>query len=128
MWFNQGDKRTEKRIKGDDKERLAEGYLIAKGFHLIERNFLCKGGEIDLIMKDSSIKGQEYLVFVEVRYRENQEYGGALASITPSKQKKLRRAAEYYLLQQFGNSPPACRFDVVGIEGENEIMWINNAF
>jgi putative endonuclease len=123
MWFSQDDKRTEKRIKGDDKERLAEDYLVAKHFTLIERNFLCKRGEIDLIMKD-----QDYLVFIEVRYRETQEFGGALASITAGKQKKLRRAAEYYLLQHFGNTPPPCRFDVVGIEGQDEIMWIKNAF
>jgi putative endonuclease len=123
MWFSQEDKRTDKRIKGDDKERLAEEYLVAKGFSLIERNFLCKSGEIDLIMKD-----QDYLVFIEVRYRENQEFGGALASITLGKQKKLRRAAEYYLLQHFGNTPPPCRFDAVGIEGEDEIKWVKNAF
>jgi putative endonuclease len=123
MWFSQDDKRTEKRIKGDDKERLAEEYLVAKHFTLIERNFICKRGEIDLIMKD-----QDYLVFIEVRYRETQEFGGALASITAGKQKKLRRAAEYYLLQHFGNTPPPCRFDVVGIEGQDEIMWIKNAF
>ncbi|MEH6447670.1 MAG: YraN family protein [Oleispira sp.] len=123
MWFSQDDKRTEKRIKGDDKERLAEDYLAAKGFILIERNFLCKSGEIDLIMKD-----QDYWVFIEVRYRKNKEFGGALASITAGKQKKLRRAAEYYLLQHFGNTPPPCRFDVVGIEGQDEIMWIKNAF
>jgi len=123
MWFSQDDKRTEKRIKGDDKERLAEDDLAAKGFVLIERNFLCKSGEIDLIMKD-----QDYLVFIEVRYRKNNEFGGALASITAGKQKKLRRAAEYYLLQHFGNTPPPCRFDVVAIEGQDEIMWIKNAF
>lgn len=123
MWFNQQDKRTDKRIKGDDKERLAEDYLAAKGFRLIERNFLCKSGEIDLIMQD-----QDYLVFIEVRYRENQAFGGALASITVGKQKKLRRAAEYYLIKNFGNTPPACRFDVVGIEGQDEIMWVKNAF
>lgn len=123
MWFERDDKRTEKRIKGDDKERLAEDYLAAKGFFLIERNFLCKGGEIDLIMKD-----QDYLVFIEVRYRENNEFGGALESITVGKQRKLRRAAEFYLLQQFGNTPPPCRFDVVGIEGKNKLEWIKNAF
>lgn len=119
MWFNNDDKRTEKRIKGDDKERLAEDYLLAKGFSLIERNFLCKSGEIDLIMKDPNSKNDEYLVFVEVRYRESNEFGGALASITAGKQRKLRRAAEFYLLKNFGNTPPPCRFDVVGIEQQD---------
>jgi putative endonuclease len=123
MWFKKDDRRTEKRITGDDKERLAEDYLAAKGFALIERNFLCKGGEVDLIMKD-----QEYLVFIEVRYRKNNEFGGALESITAGKQRKLRRAAEFYLLQQFGNTPPPCRFDVIGFEGQNELEWIKNAF
>jgi len=128
MWFNNDDKRTEKRIKGDDKERLAEDYLLAKGFSLIERNFLCKSGEIDLIMKDPNSKNDEYLVFVEVRYRENNEFGGALASITAGKQRKLRRAAEFYLLKNFGNTPPPCRFDVVGIEQQDQLEWIKNAF
>ena len=123
MWFNKDDKRTQKRIKGDDKERLAEAHLVEKGFTLIERNFLCKGGEIDLIMKD-----QEYLVFIEVRYRENNEFGGALGSITAGKQRKLRRAAEFYLLQQFSNTPPLCRFDVIGIERQDELEWVKNAF
>lgn len=127
MWFNQNDKnsdkRTDKRIKGDNKERFAEDYLLAKGWQLIERNFNCKAGEIDLIMKDD-----DYLVFVEVRYRETNEFGGALASITPNKQRKLHRAAEFYLLKHFNNSPPPCRIDAVGIEGDNRIEWIKNAF
>jgi putative endonuclease len=128
MWFDKDDKRTPKRIKGDDKERLAEEYLVAKGFSLIERNFLCKAGEIDLIMKDPTVKGQAYLVFVEVRYRENNEFGGALASITAGKQRKLRRAAEFYLLKNFGNNPPPCRFDAIGIEQQDNLEWIKNAF
>jgi putative endonuclease len=128
MWFDKDDKRTPKRIKGDNKERLAEEYLVAKGFSLIERNFLCKAGEVDLIMKDPATKGQEYLVFIEVRYRENNEFGGALASITPSKQRKLRRAAEFYLLKNFGNNPPPCRFDAIGIEQQDKLEWIKNAF
>jgi len=123
MWFTKNDKRTDKRIKGDDKERLAEKYLVSKGFSLIERNFFCKAGEIDIIMQDG-----EYLVFIEVRYRKNKDFGGALASITPSKQRKLRRAAELYLLKNFANTLPDCRFDVVGIEGNDEIEWIKNAF
>lgn len=117
------DKRTEKRKQGDEKERLAESYLCRQNLTLIERNFNCKSGEIDLIMRD-----QDYLVFVEVRYRENNEFGGALASITPGKQSKLRRAAQLYLIQHFGNSPPPCRFDAIGIEGNDELEWVQNAF
>lgn len=123
MWFTNDDNRTEKRIKGDEKEYLAERYLFTKGFELIERNFHCKGGEIDLIMKDG-----EYLVFIEVRYRKTKGFGGALASITQSKQRKLNRAAEYYLLQHYKNTPPPCRIDAIGIEGDDHIEWIKNAF
>lgn len=135
MWFNNEDKpkdnRTIKRKVGDEKERLAEDFLIQQGFTLIERNFFCKMGEIDLIMKD-----KDYLVFIEVRYRESQDFGGALASITASKQRKLRRSAEFYLIKVFANNPPPCRFDVIAIEGnkdnpsgtKNEIHWVKNAF
>ena len=119
----QKDRRTDKRRKGDDKERLAETFLINHDFQLIERNFSCKSGEIDLIMKH-----KDYLVFVEVRYRETSEFGGPLSSITRSKQSKLRRTAEYYLLTNFGNTPPPCRFDAIGISGEDQIEWVENAF
>lgn len=122
--FREGqDKRTDKRKQGDDKERLAESYLVQQGFELIERNFSSKTGEIDLIMRD-----QDYLVFIEVRYRENAEFGGALASITRSKQNKLRRTAEFYLLENFGNTPPPCRFDAIGIEAGDHLEWVKNAF
>lgn len=123
MFREERDKRTEKRKQGDARERQAESYLCQQELRLIERNFHCKCGEIDLIMQD-----QDYLVFIEVRYRENAEFGGALASITRSKQNKLRRTAEFYLLQNFANTPPPCRFDAIGIEGEDKIEWIKNAF
>ena len=123
MLFSKNDTRTDKRIKGDEKEKIAETFLSSKGLDLIERNFNSKVGEIDLIMKDG-----EYLVFIEVRYRDNKDYGGALASITPHKQRKFHKAAEFYLIKNFSNSPPPCRIDAIGIEAENEIEWIKNAF
>jgi putative endonuclease len=71
---------------------------------MVERNFRCKGGEIDLVMQDG-----EALVFVEVRKRADQRHGGAAASITPAKQKRLIVAAQHYL--QRYRMPPPCRFD-----------------
>jgi len=68
----------------------------------------------------------ETLVFVEVKYRSTQGYGGAQGAITASKQGKLRRTADWYL-QQHGLSTSPCRFDVVAIEGD-EIRWLKNAF
>ncbi len=93
------------------------------------RNFLCKQGEIDLILLDPR-NGQTSLVFVEVRYRHNQHYGGGLESITYAKQNKLRHSAEVFLLQQ-GSPDVPCRFDVISVSGplnKTKIEWIENAF
>ena len=78
-------------------------------------------------MRENSV-----VVFVEVRYRENQRYGGALESIDPRKQQRLRTAAEHYLQRRYGASEPPCRFDVVLITGtpdggDEQIDWIQNA-
>lgn len=109
------------REKGDKAESMALAYLKRQGLKAKTRNYRCKGGEIDLIMQD----GQE-LVFVEVRYRSNKDFGGAAASVTPTKQKRIVVAAQHYLLSL--NSTPACRFDVVAIDGQGEMDWIRNAF
>ncbi len=107
-------------------EQLACEYLQEQGLTLITQNYRCKPGEIDLIMLD---KGAT--VFVEVRYREDEDYGSSLESITPSKQAKLKRAATNYLLEQNQYDKVPCRFDVVAMTGHQdspEIDWIQNAF
>lgn len=118
---------TDKQLKGNSAETLAQQYLERRGFTLVTRNFRCKTGEIDLIMQDS-----ETLVFVEVRYRRETDLGSPLETITASKQRKLTRTAQFFLQQNFGNRWPACRFDAVGIIGELEhspsIEWVANAF
>jgi putative endonuclease len=110
---------------GKYAEQLAETYLIQRGLKLLQRNYLCRGGEIDLIMTDNGT-----LVFVEVRYRKHQMFGGAAASIDRRKQQRLLLAARHYLQQnQAGNR--VCRFDVVaispGTDGQNAVEWISNA-
>ncbi len=84
---------------------------------------LCRFGEIDLIMRDGTI-----LVFIEVRMRANEIFGGAAASITSAKQAKLLRTARHYLSEL--NSEPPCRFDALLLSGTNgqKIEWIKNAF
>lgn len=118
---------TERQFKGNQAELLAQRFLEQRGFELIQRNFLCKTGEIDLIMRDSDM-----LVFVEVRYRRETDLGSPLETITRAKQRKLVRTAQYFLQQHFGNRWPACRFDAVGIVGDLDthpgIEWIANAF
>ena len=104
--------RTSKQRSGDAAEQQALLHLQAQGLQLVQRSFLCKGGEIDLIMRDG-----KHVVFVEVRQRSSKQFGGALASVTPSKQKRLVHAAQVYLKNM--KPLPACRFDVVAIEGKD---------
>jgi putative endonuclease len=108
-----------KQEQGQRWEQVARDYLERRGLRLVEANFRCKGGEIDLVMRD----GDE-LVFVEVRQRADRRHGGAAASITPAKLRRLARAAQYYLLR-FPHTPP-CRFDVVAIDG-GQLDWLRNA-
>jgi putative endonuclease len=107
---------------GQAAEMLAAAYLQQKGLKLLESNYRCRFGEIDLIMRD----GKE-IVFVEVRLRSNPFFGGAAASITSSKQQKLARTAEHYLLQH-GSAP--CRFDAVLLDSltASNLTWLKNAF
>ena len=110
-------------VKGSDAEQLAVSYLQRHQLVLIEQNYHCRLGEIDLIMRDDTM-----LVFVEVRMRASNIFGGAAASITIAKQKKLLRAARHYIAGK--NAEPACRFDVVLLSGPNgrNVEWIKNAF
>ncbi|MBC3932091.1 MAG: YraN family protein [Undibacterium curvum] len=112
------DRRTPQRRRGDAGEAQALAHLEQAGLRLVQKNFLCPGGEIDLIMQD-----RETLVFVEVRSRASASFGGALASITPAKQRKWQHAAQVYLMGL--RSQPACRFDVIAIEA-GKITWLQN--
>lgn len=111
--------RTELQDIGQGGEERALAYLQQQGLTLVERNFLCKVGELDLIMRDGPS-----LVFVEVRERNNPLYGGAAASITPAKKRRIVRAAQFYLLRC--KPLPPCRIDIVAIDG-GRINWLRNA-
>ncbi|GGB97108.1 YraN family protein [Pseudoduganella buxea] len=110
--------RTDQQDKGQQGEDAALAHLGKHGLTLVQRNFRCQGGELDLVMRDGA-----HLVFVEVRRRQDKRFGGAAASITPAKQRRLVHAAQTYLLR-YPRLPP-CRFDVVAIEGER-IEWLKN--
>ncbi|KAB2933441.1 MAG: YraN family protein [Candidatus Contendobacter sp.] len=110
--------------QGTAAEDLALRYLEARGLSLVTRNFRCRSGELDLIMRDG-----EQLVFVEVRSRRHARYGTPAESVTRTKQQRLLRAAAFYLQRQHLDLP--CRFDVVAIlqpDGEPQIEWIRDAF
>lgn len=112
------------KASGDAAEDQALRHLLAHGLKLVARNFRTPGrggGEIDLIMREPG----GTLVFVEVRRRASRAYGGAAASVTPAKQRRIVFAARHYLLRLAG--PPACRFDVVSIEG-GAVQWLRAAF
>ena len=109
-------------IEGRTAEDFACQHLTNYGLRLLDRNFLCRRGEIDLIMMDGPC-----LVFVEVRKRSSSSYGGALASVTPVKQNKIIKTAQYYILQKKLNYQIPMRFDVVAIENTT-LQWIKNAF
>ena len=110
------------RARGADAENLAAAFLQQAGLVLVARNYRCRFGEIDLIARESVT-----LVFVEVRMRSSARFGGAAASITAAKQKKLLRTARHYLAGIA--RAPACRFDALLINGrDNSIEWLKNAF
>ncbi len=111
---------------GEKAELLTVKELKKLGYKIIERNFLKRCGEIDIIARD-----REYIVFVEVRFRKTKLYGSGAETVDFRKQKKLINTAWCYLMEHDACDKPA-RFDVVSISGdpngEYEIEVIKNAF
>lgn len=115
------------RERGNKFEQIAKSYLQNQGLVAICDNFSCKVGEIDLIMSDSKT-----LVFIEVKQRASNAYGGALAAVSKAKQGRVIKSAMFYCQQHKINfQQQATRFDVVAITGSKEpleIAWIKHAF
>jgi putative endonuclease len=115
------------RQKGEAAERFAETFLNEKGLHLIAKNYRCKLGEIDLIMRDG-----EVIVFIEVRLRSNRFFASAAETVTHAKQQRLIRTADVYLQQHQQSNAVRCRFDVIALDqssrGNYHTEWIRNAF
>ena len=116
---------TDSSTTGQHFETIAARYLARIGFKLVERNYRCPMGEIDLVMLD-----RDTLVFVEVKYRKNANYGRSVEQVGPRKQRKLRNSALAYIAAHPRYARSALRFDIVGIspsDGELTIEWISNA-
>ena len=110
----------ERHVIGKNGEDIAEEYLIDNGYEIIQRNFSCKQGEIDIIAKDKD----EY-VFVEVKTRTNRNYGNPAAAVTFYKRKHIIKSVEYYLfLRKLENE--YVRIDVIEIFQEKEEYRINH--
>ena len=112
---------------GDAGEALALAHLERQGLTLVQRNYRvaagarARGGEVDLILRERD----GTLVFVEVRTRSSAAFGGAAASVSTSKQRRLVFAAQHFLRRY--STPPPCRFDVVAIQREG-VEWLRGAF
>lgn len=115
------------RDKGQLTEQLAANYLKKEGLSLITTNFHSRHGELDVVMKDGST-----YVFVEVKYRQSSQFGGAIAAVSPKKQQKLKLCASFYFQQlQLNEYNTPYRFDVVAMQGaltQPQITWLKNAF
>ena len=110
------------RKTGARYELLAAVHLEKCGYHIIEKNYRCRIGEIDLVACDGA-----YLVFVEVKYRADASKGNPLEAVGPAKQERVRRTAAWYLMKKGISQEVPCRFDVVGILGK-EIVLVADAF
>lgn len=117
-----------KRELGQKYEEKACEYMQKQGFRVLERNFRCRQGEIDIIGEQNG-----YLVFVEVKYRMAQTAGRAEEAVTYAKQKRICRTADYYRYMHKIGDDRAIRYDVIAIQGDKEtekeeIHWYPNAF
>jgi len=108
--------------RGDAAENLVATFLERQGLKILERNYRCRFGEIDLVARSGA-----QLVFVEVRARKSEAFGGAAGSITVAKRRRLVAAARHFLAKY--RVERACRFDVVLVHGsEQRVEWITDAF
>lgn len=111
-------------LTGQVTEEKALEYLMDKGLKLVTRNYSCRLGEIDIIMRDKN-----YLVFIEVRSRISMSFGGGIASITYAKRQKIIKTTSYYLIKHQLQDKHPIRFDVISIDGAlGTISWIKDAF
>ena len=111
---------------GHNAEKQAARWLKHQGLKLVEQNYRCRWGELDMIMLDGPC-----LVIVEVRYRSTDAYGGSLHSITPSKRERLLRAADHFLQQRRRYRHHPVRFDLLAMSGDLTapvIHWRRQAF
>jgi putative endonuclease len=118
---------TTRQQAGREAEACALKHLQQQGLRLITQNWLCKRGELDLVMLDG-----DTVVFVEVRYRRHAGWGGALESVDVRKRGKLILAAQFFLQKESRWADSPCRFDVVAINGDPgsapPLDWVKNAF
>lgn len=118
---------SDSRSVGEEAEQIALDYLLAQKLRLIARNFSCRVGEIDLIMQN-----RDCLVFIEVRYRKPNRFASAALSVNLRKQRKLIKAASFFLCRNAHLADRVIRFDIVALDGPSEtestLQWLQDAF
>ena len=113
-------RRTRAQLDGGEAEERAASFLVRQGLAIVARNYRTRMGEIDLVAREGAT-----LVFVEVRRRESEHFGGAAGSVDWKKRRRLVAAARHFLAR-LGSEPP-CRFDVVALH-QGECAWLRAAF
>ena len=121
MFFKR--QRPAEKNTGAQAEAHAEAFLLQQGLVKCAKNYRCKLGEIDLIMRDRDV-----LVFVEVRLRTHQAFANAAESVTIRKQQKIIKTARYYLQEHGLTDSVNCRFDVIAFSDKGTPEWIKDAF
>jgi putative endonuclease len=111
------------RAQGDHYELMAKQYLTKAHCKIIATNYLAPCGELDLIIQDN-----KEIAFVEVKYRKNNAFGGAISAVSKSKQAKIIKTAQHYLVKNKKYDKMPCRFDVLCISGQLHIEWLKSAF
>ena len=115
-----------KRTVGGTRELLACKYIEDHGAHILERNFHCRQGEVDIIAKDEG-----YLCFIEVKFRSDKTFGEPEEAVTIKKQKHICKVSKFYLYSKYKSFDIPVRYDVVAISQKEDIFafkWIKNAF
>ena len=115
-----------KRAIGQIRESLACEFLESQGVCIKETNFSCRAGEVDIIAKDD-----EYLCFIEVKYRTDDRYGQPQEAVNIKKQKHICNVSKFYLYSKYRSTDIPVRYDVIAISQKDDILtfkWIKNAF
>ncbi|ROO29408.1 YraN family protein [Salinisphaera japonica] len=115
--------RTRRQRLGDAAEARVDAAAKKRGWRLITANYQVRGGELDRVYQ-----GPDSVIVVEVRYRSRADYGTAAASVTHHKQRRVVLATRHLLAERPRLARQPIRFDVVGVDANDEIDWIENAF
>ena len=122
---------VDRRARGQAIEVAARELLLRAGLTELAANANYRGGELDLVMRDATRPGTATVVFVEVRYRKSQAFGGGSASVDIGKRRRLVHAAQRFLQDHPALADAPCRFDVVDAQGDPDapqLEWIRDAF